>query len=80
MSAKMQLSFKEYFIYEFLDRALQKVNEINDIQVQKNLTDFVASIKTSGNFFEGIETLAQYPGTSDLSIFFADILENANFG
>jgi chemotaxis protein histidine kinase CheA len=76
MSAKMQLSFKEYFIYEFLDRALQKVNEINDIQVQKNLTDFVASIKTSGNFFEGIETLAQYPGTSDLSIFFADILEN----
>lgn len=76
MNTKTQLSFREFFVYEFLERALQKVNEINDVQVQKFVVDFVKAIRTSADFIEGIETLAQFPGTSDLSIFFADILEN----
>lgn len=76
MSTKTLLNFKEYFIYEFLDRALAKVNEISDPQVQSQVVDFVKAIRTSSDFIDGVETLAQFPGTSDLSIFFADIFEN----
>lgn len=76
MTTNVKMNYREYFIYEFLERAHQKVSTISDAEIQRSIIDFIQAIKGTRDLLEGIEMLAQYPGTSDLSIFFADILEN----
>ena len=75
MKTQSTVSFQEYFLKDFLEETLQGTENVNDLGVQKSLQSFIAALKNYQDMIGGIEVLAQYPGTSDLSIFFADVLD-----
>ncbi|RMG63191.1 MAG: response regulator [Calditrichaeota bacterium] len=76
MRSDTPIGFETFYFLELLNRIRQAAPSILDEARRQNLEQLLHQLQGQATAFEGVEKLAQHQLTSDLSIFFGDVLEN----
>ncbi|NOX38343.1 MAG: response regulator [Calditrichaeota bacterium] len=75
MRQDIPVSFESYYFMELLNTIQNQGKQIYDGEAYDYLMKFVQFLTREEDAFQNIENLANYQKTSDLAIFFSDILE-----
>ncbi len=75
MRQDIPVSFESYYFVELLNTIQNQGKKIYDGEAYDCLMKFVQYLSREEDAFQNIENLANYHKTSDLAIFFSDILE-----
>jgi chemotaxis protein histidine kinase CheA/ActR/RegA family two-component response regulator len=76
MKQDLSVSFETYYYFHLLDKIREKGKDALDQPQMGNLESFLDYLKDSENAWASIEKLLDFRSTSDLSIFFSDVLEH----
>jgi uncharacterized protein YbgA (DUF1722 family) len=80
MNIKEAIDFETYYFHSLLDTILKKSMDKLDESLQQSVQNFVDFLSSEISPLNSIEKLAHLQGTSDLSIFFSDLIERINEG
>jgi HPt (histidine-containing phosphotransfer) domain-containing protein len=75
MNLNEAVDFETFYFHNLLETIVKKSENIFDESLQQSLQNFMDFLSSELSPLESIEKLAQLQGTSDLSIFFADLIE-----
>ncbi len=76
MKKNNPVNFETFYYHRLLEKIKEMGQDKLEAPQRKNLEHFVNFLLSDENPLEGIEKMARIPGTSDLSIFFMDLIEN----
>ncbi len=76
MDYKHPVDYETFYFSEILDRIIQKGRQSLSAEQLSDLTTFLDYVRAADHPRDGVEKLARITGTSDIAIFFADILDN----
>jgi len=75
MNLNEAVDFETFYFHNLLETILKKSENIFDESLQQSLKNFMDFLSSEKDPLDSIEKLAQLQGTSDLSIFFSDLIE-----
>ncbi|MBN2365650.1 MAG: hypothetical protein EH225_06655, partial [Calditrichaeota bacterium] len=75
MDLEHTIDFETFYFYSLLENIKKKGQNTLESSLQSDLNDFVEFLLSGSSPLDSIEKLAHRQGTSDISIFFADIIE-----
>lgn len=75
MNLNEAVDFETFYFHNLLETIVKKSENTFDESLQQSLQNFMDFLSSELSPLESIEKLAQLQGTSDLSIFFADLIE-----
>ncbi len=78
MDLNQLVDFETFYFYSLLENIKQKGSSKLDESLRSDLSDFVEFLMSGSSPLDSIEKLARRQGTSDISIFFSDIIERIN--
>src|SRR4030043_194510 len=78
MNVQKAVDFETFYFFSLLETIEKKAKRTLDASLRKSLHHLVQFISTGQTPLESIEKLARVQGTSDLSIFFSDLIERIN--
>ena len=80
MNIKEAIDFETYYFQSLLETIVKKSQDKLDEPLQQSVQNFVDFLSSEISPLNSIEKLAHLQGTSDLSIFFSDLIERINEG
>jgi len=77
MNVQKAVDFETFYFFSLLETIEKKAKPALDAALQKSLHHLVRFISSGQTPLESIEKLARVQGTSDLSIFFSDLMNES---